>query len=308
MAGLFMIASGAIGTIILALEAVTALFNDIQAIQNAPALITSLGGDLKAVQTVLQQFSPLTNLEALTTLRHETQLALWLAVQQCAQACHSFRVKVQKWTSRSTDGKMHWWVRASVGLFEVAEIGFLKDALVASKDTVNAALASAILLSAVQTAELTNEIEDDLTTQQAELTQLLQGLDERTANIDLQLASLRPETPAPADSYTRFISQDRNLATDTHGAHDVPESPHLVTDILAFFHHSKQLLKHLISDSSAVRAERGMENIHMEKGSKLLGGTIGTQEKQEISQDVKDVSAVQGGRGIVGVAENVDIK
>ncbi|KAL2838608.1 hypothetical protein BJX68DRAFT_272547 [Aspergillus pseudodeflectus] len=151
----FSLAAGAIGTIGLALQTITALFNDIQAIQNAPALITSLGRDLKAVQAVLQQFNSPAILTTLQTLGPETQSALWLAVQQCTQACHSFRVKVQKWTSRSTDGKMHWWVRARVGLFEVAEIEFLRDALAASNDTMNAALSLATLLSAVQTAETT---------------------------------------------------------------------------------------------------------------------------------------------------------
>jgi hypothetical protein len=164
-------------------------------------------------------------------------------------------------------------------------------------------------LSAAQTAETTNEIKDNLTTQQTELTQMLQGLEERTANINFQLASLTPEAPAPSDSYTRLISQDRNPSTNTsHDARNVPEGPYLATDILNFFHHSKQLLKELLSDTRAARTEQRMEKIRMEDGGKLLAGTINTQGKQEISQDIKDVSAVRGGRGIVGVAENVNIK
>jgi hypothetical protein len=138
---------------------------------------------------------------------------------------------------------------------------------------------------------------------------VLQSLDERTAYINLQLASLTPETPAPADSYTHFISQDRNLPTDfSHSAHNVPGGPYLATDILSFFHHSKQLLTELLSDTRAARTEQRMENIHMEDGGKLLAGTINTQGKEEISQDIKDVSAVRGGHGILGVAENINIK
>ncbi|KAL3493741.1 hypothetical protein BJX62DRAFT_235101 [Aspergillus germanicus] len=309
MADPFSIAAGALGTVGLALQTVTALCSDIQAIQNATALITSLDKDLKAVQAALEQFNSLESLEALTTLRPETQSALWLAIYQCERACHSFRAKIQKWTSRSSDGKMHWWVRARVGLFEVAEIGFLRDALAASKETMTAALASATLLSAAQTAETTNDIKDNLATRQTELTQMLQGLEERTANINLQLASLAPEAPPPADSYTRLVSHDRNPSTDSnHRDHHSPEGPYLAPDILNLFYHSKQLLKQLLSDTRVTRTEQRMENIHMEDGGQLLAGTINTQGKQEISQDIKHVSAVRGGRGILGVAEKVNIK
>jgi hypothetical protein len=145
MADPFSITARALGTIGLALQTIAALCSDIQAIQNAPALIASLDKDLKAVHAILGQFNSLASLEALTTLRPGTQSALWLAIYQCERACHSVRDKVQKWTSRSTDGKMHWWVRARVGFFEVAEIGFLRDALAASKETMTAALASATL-------------------------------------------------------------------------------------------------------------------------------------------------------------------
>jgi hypothetical protein len=138
---------------------------------------------------------------------------------------------------------------------------------------------------------------------------MLQGLDERTANINLQLASLAPKIPAPASSCTHFVFEDRTLPTETsHDTHNVPEGPSLGTDILLFFHHSKQLLEQLISDTRAARTGQRMENLRMEDGGKLLAGTINTQGKQEISQGIKDVSAVRGGRGIVGVAENVNIK
>jgi hypothetical protein len=88
---------------------------------------------------------------------------------------------------------------------------------------------------------------------------MLEALDERTTSINLQLASLTPETRAPVDSYTCFISQDRNpSSTGTHhAAHNVPEGPHLATEILDVFHHSKQLLKQLISDTRATRNEQG---------------------------------------------------
>jgi hypothetical protein len=145
MADPFSIAAGALGTIGFALQTIAALCSDIQAIQNAPVLITSLRKDLEVVHAVLQQFNSPTNLTTLHTLHPEAQSALWLAIHECAQACHAFRAKVQKWTSRSADGKMHWWVRARVGLFEVAEIGFLREALAASKETMTAALASATL-------------------------------------------------------------------------------------------------------------------------------------------------------------------
>lgn len=72
---------------------------------------------------------------------------------------------------------------------------------------------------------------------------------------------------------------------------------------------SKQLVQELLSDTHWERAGQTLKGIRIEDGGKLLVGYVNTQGSDaQVSQDISNVSAVRGGRGMVGVAHNINVK
>ncbi|KAL4911901.1 hypothetical protein BDW62DRAFT_38543 [Aspergillus aurantiobrunneus] len=297
----FSITAGAIGIAGVTLQGVTALLNDVQAIQNAPSLISSLEQDILAIQKVLQIFGSDEESSKLRSLSPDTQSALHLAIQHCGQACDAFRAKIKKWSANSVDGKLRWWDRARVGLFAEADVNMLRDSLAASKHTMNAALNTASLLvaysylsvsldpakiSSLSTVQSSQEIKHTVETA---LTQLLETLDRKAASIDRRLAELTLEPPA-------------SPSTRDQGSVDQ------LNDAITSLVDAKQLLKELSSETLRARPQQKLERIHAQDDGWLIAGFANTRSSDEqVSQEIRDVSAVRGGRGIVGKAQGINI-
>ena len=145
----FSITAGAVGITSVALQSITALLEDIQAVKNAPEVIADLKEDLSAVETVLTTLNSELEESALGTLSPGAQAGLRLATANCRRACDKFRTKLKKWTKHSADDTMHWWDRVRVGLFAEADVEMLSEQLRKCKDTVGAAIGTATLYVSV---------------------------------------------------------------------------------------------------------------------------------------------------------------
>jgi hypothetical protein len=141
----FSITAGAFGVAGVALQSITALLEDIQAIKNAPEAIANLKEELSAVEIVLTTLDSELQGPTLEILSPNAKAGLSLATTNCKRACDKFRTKLKKWTKHSADDAIHWWDRVRVGLFAEAEVEVLSEQLRKCKDTVNAAASTATL-------------------------------------------------------------------------------------------------------------------------------------------------------------------
>lgn len=307
----FSITAGAVGTVAAALQGVTALLSDIQAIQNAPTLVKSLEQDIMAVKAVIQLLDLDVEGSKLRTLSPDTQFTLRLATENCGRACDRFRAKIRRWISHSTDERMNWWDRTKVGLFAEPEVSALSEQLRTCKETMNAAVTTATLygaptcfhlpvlicfnsLSTIQSSRITDEIRDTLAMKGSELKQALEKTNENAACIDQRLHDMMLE-PSPHNS-DHYI----------YGQHEASDE---LRDRNTGFGIARQLLEELLSDTHSARTGQRLKNIHMEDEGRVLVGFVNTKSNdQQISQDISNVSAVRGGRGIVGVVQNADIE
>ena len=163
----FSIAASAVALAATALSSVRVLVSDIQAIRDAPEVITDLKDDLIAVETVLQMFSSTSESEqgscstssaagSLANLSPETLDAILPALRNCQRACAKFKSKLAKWTAplnsekksgvQEGDGRtLHSWDRFHMGIFGKADVEVLSQVLCRCKETLTMALTAANL-------------------------------------------------------------------------------------------------------------------------------------------------------------------
>lgn len=129
---------------------------------------------------------------------------------------------------------------------------------------------------------------------QAETTQLLDGINDQISSVDRRLHDMTlGSSRCGSDSDVR----SRLEATG--------ELRNRISGLTV----SKQLLGELLSDTHWERTGQTLKHIRMEDGGKLLVGHVNTQGSDaQISRDISNVSAVRGGRGIVGVAQNINVR
>ena len=71
---------------------------------------------------------------------------------------------------------------------------------------------------------------------------------------------------------------------------------------------TRDMLRTLISDIHFQRTGQSIRDIEMTDGGRLLVGQINVQNRPgKITQDISNVRATKEGKGIVGVAEGLDI-
>ena len=71
---------------------------------------------------------------------------------------------------------------------------------------------------------------------------------------------------------------------------------------------SRDMFETLFSDIHFQRTGQKIRDIEMTEGGRLLVGQINAQDRKgEVQQDISNVKASKGGKGVVGVAEGLDI-
>jgi hypothetical protein len=134
------ITASIVGITVAALQSTQFLTKTIDNIRGAPATVTSISTDLRAIQPTLQSLArALQDNSSPITLGEQIKHA----VENCDIACRAFRTQVEHWTKRSTEDKMFWMVRWKVGLFGLERIKTFREQLGDCKITLTVALSTA---------------------------------------------------------------------------------------------------------------------------------------------------------------------
>jgi hypothetical protein len=134
------ITASIVGITMAALQSTQFLTKAIDNIRGAPATVTSISTDLRAVQPTLQSLArALQDNSSPITLGEQIKHA----VENCDIACRAFQTQVEHWTKHSTEDKMFWMVRWKVGLFGLERIKTFREQLGDCKSTLTVALSTA---------------------------------------------------------------------------------------------------------------------------------------------------------------------
>lgn len=140
----FSLTVGTLGIVGAAVQSITALIHEINAIRDAPGVIAGLRDELVAVEAILLVLDNAHKNSQLEHLTPDARTALQLAVTHCAKACTEFRNKIVRWTKHSGE-KLHTWDRVRVGLFAERSVEALCEQLSRCKSTMNIAVSTATL-------------------------------------------------------------------------------------------------------------------------------------------------------------------
>jgi hypothetical protein len=130
------------GITMAALQSAQFLTKTIDNIRGAPATVTSISTDLRAVQPLLQSLA-----RALQDSSSQIILSEQIkhAVENCDIACRAFQTQVGHWTKHSTEDKMFWMDRWKIALFGLEQINTFRGQISAYKGTISVALSTATM-------------------------------------------------------------------------------------------------------------------------------------------------------------------
>jgi hypothetical protein len=140
---------------------------------------------------------------------------------------------------------------------------------------------------------MTEDIMNTLSAHEVELAQAIIETDEQTAEVDMKLQKLALAKSKQTGEHTKYDAE-------TDIADELKEESNALRI-------SQRVFKELLSEAHHVRTGQRLNNIDMSDGGQLLVGLINVQGDTQVAQDMSNVFASRGGRGIVGVANNVDV-
>jgi Fungal N-terminal domain of STAND proteins len=308
--------AGAFGIADVAIRSIRDLIHEINAIQDAPEVIADLRSELTAVEAILKTLNEALNGPRLGALKPDVKSALQLAIANCKRACDKFSKRLKKWTKHSGD-RIHWLDRVRVGLFAETAIEALGEQLNNCKSTVNAAVSTATLyvelfaptrdilrkchakyslfnrLTTAASAKVTDDIKTGLQTKEVEISQEIVETDEQIAEVDMMLQKLS-------------VAQATDNEDDENDRAEAIEQLQGQRTALSA---SRKVLEGLVSETHHMRTGQRISAVDMSDGGKLLVGLINTDGGgREISQDIHDIKATKGGKGVVGIAQGFDVK
>ncbi|OQD66191.1 hypothetical protein PENPOL_c005G10077 [Penicillium polonicum] len=292
MADPFSIATGTIGIAAVAAQSIAALWRDIKAIQDAPRVLLDLESDLCAVERVLSTLQLESNASLLEELMPEVQDGVKLAISNCQRACNKFQTLLGKWKKHSTSNTMHWWDRVRVVLFGEAHIQILRQQLFQSQETLLAAITTANLIVAVGSSRVMAETKDTIESHE-------QNLIKAIANLNVVIDQIH--------------QQQQILPVALPGGQPVQAIPleELTSELengVAVLTSSRRTFEGLLSATTQLKSQQRFSGIQITDDSRALLGIMNPSPgSSQITQSISNISIVRGGRGIIGVANNLDI-
>ena len=122
------VTAGIVGIVAPTLRCVGLLVKELQAIANAPDAIKTLTTDLESVHLALASVQAVTDAQWKSlgeTVTDQSKAAIIL----CKDSCERFKTSLDSWTRHSTDGKLSWRDRATVGFFRQGDIKSMSEML-----------------------------------------------------------------------------------------------------------------------------------------------------------------------------------
>ncbi|KAJ5825762.1 hypothetical protein N7474_002900 [Penicillium riverlandense] len=285
----FSVAAGTLSIVQAAVQSINTLIHDINAIKDAPTVIKDLRSELAAVRAILTVLDDARKDSKLDALNPAVIAALQVAVASCETACDRFGAKLKRWTRHSED-RVHWRDRVRVGLFAEATIEALRKQLGCCKSTVNMAVGTAALLTSAASNPITDTIK--------------RGLRERELAIEQDIMEIDKQ-----DEEREMVLQEVTRAQPTDNNNNDPsEVVEQLEDQRAALGASRKVLEDLRSETHQMRTGQRITKVEMSDGGKLLVGLINVDDGDgEIRQEIHDIKATTGGKGVVGRIKGFDV-
>ncbi|KAJ5564863.1 hypothetical protein N7513_001105 [Penicillium frequentans] len=268
----FSLTVGTLGIVGAAVQSITALIHEINAIRDAPGVIAGLREELVAVEAILLVLDNAHKNSQLEHLTPDARTALQLAVTHCAKACTEFRNKIVRWTKHSGE-KLHAWDRVRVGLFAERTVETLCEQLNRYKSTMNIAVSTATLLATATSYPTVHAVQEDLYIKETEIAQEISKIDEQLAEARITLQN---------------VTQAQLLNDHQDGAEVIEQ----FQDQCAALDDSRKLLESLRAEAHQVRAQQKITDVDMSDGGRLLVGLINfDNDNGDVRQDIHNVKA-----------------
>jgi hypothetical protein len=122
------VVSGIVGIVDVALHIIRKVVDDVRNIHDAPDVLKGLQSDLSLADRALDSLRDIDDSQweflGEVVVGHAKA-----TITSCSEACSAFGADLQKWTKRSTDGKMSWRDRGNIGFFRQNQIKSMSQQL-----------------------------------------------------------------------------------------------------------------------------------------------------------------------------------
>jgi hypothetical protein len=140
---------------------------------------------------------------------------------------------------------------------------------------------------------MTEDIRAALVTQEHKLTDATTSTDQEITQVATRMEKI---------GLSSAIEDNRQLGSDAAEVIEDLEAER------ASLHSTRVLMENLFSETHFLRTGQRIRNVQMSDSGQLLVGLLNTQGRSDqIQQDISNIKANKGGKGVVGIAEGLDI-
>ncbi|CAP94259.1 hypothetical protein E8E15_007387 [Penicillium rubens] len=283
------VVAGSIGIASATTHSIHKLIQTIDAIKSAPTEIANLKDELLATEQVLLSLEDANRSSQLELLPSNSRQTLQRTNILCKDACDKFKDKLEGWTKRSDDGvSMHWRDRIGFGILRQRSVKSLCEQLERYKSNVNSAVAITTMTSTLALRSTTNAIQKDFQAWENEISRQIVEIEQQNAVVQMDLDDPTEVSLSDDQEHTLLIDQ-LNYQRATLEA-------------------SQELMKDLLAQASQVRRGQRITGVEISEDGKAFVGKSGFENSEgDFYQEIHDVKATTGGKGIVGAVKGLDI-
>ncbi|OTA82916.1 hypothetical protein M434DRAFT_84320 [Hypoxylon sp. CO27-5] len=182
----FSIAAGVVGILAPTVHYTRVLLDDLQNIFDAPEVVEDLKGDLRSVHLTLESLRAVKEAEwaaaSPSTLEQSKMI-----ITSCKDSCTKLKADLDRWTRHSSSGRLSWQDRAIVGFWKQSRIKSMSKQLQKYQIALNLVASTATLHYSIRGKPISEEMEDAISKQEAEITNSITAADRQLATINTQL-------------------------------------------------------------------------------------------------------------------------
>ncbi|KAJ5236726.1 hypothetical protein N7489_006817 [Penicillium chrysogenum] len=283
------VVAGSIGIASATTHSIHKLIQTIDAIKSAPTEIANLKDELLATEQVLLSLEDANRSSQLELLPSNSRQTLQRTNILCKDACDKFKDKLESWTKRSDDGvSMHWRDRIGFGILRQRFVKSLCEQLERYKSNVNSAVAITTMTSTLALRSTTNAIQKDFQARENEISRQIVEIEQQNTVVQMDLDDPTEVSLSDDQEHTLLIDQ-LNYQRATLEA-------------------SQELMKDLLAQASQVRRGQRITGVEISEDGKAFVGKSGFENSEgDFYQEIHNVKATTGGKGIVGAVKGLDI-
>ncbi|KAI9656948.1 MAG: hypothetical protein M1831_004496 [Alyxoria varia] len=279
----FSTVAGAIGVADVALSSIKQLYDLLESIRGAHQAINATQQELDVVQETLASLKSALD----TRSAAEINIAAFeTVVRSCADDCDQFRQRLVSWTSHSSEEKISLRDRVQVGFLSQRKITAFIRRLKNRKQTIMFVLACDTFAQSIDLKEREGRIESDLVFREQEVANQASNTMQRIAAVEHSLRQLSEE--------------EHDSHTDISDVHDLQEESRVLQTY-------RDICRQEISRLQGWRKEQNITGVNMDHNSGVAAGIMNSASNDsQVKQNISQVSASGGSKGIIGIADKVN--